>query len=136
MQLLKAVQSRRTKRTLVRHGPRGSHQSQGKIENANKVINIVCRAMWLSLEEHLGEKLPGDRIFLAWLVRHAAWSMTRVQVENGGRTAFVRVFGKAYTSEVLPFAERVMHKYTNVPTGNLDQKWGHGIWVGKTLHDG
>ena len=24
-----------------------------------------------------------------------------------------------------------MHKYTSVPTGNLDQRWGHGIWVGK-----
>ena len=27
--------------------------------------------------------------------------------------------------------ERVMYKYTSVPTGNLDQRWGHGIWVGK-----
>ena len=24
-----------------------------------------------------------------------------------------------------------MYKYTTVPTGNLDQNWGHGIWVGK-----
>ena len=31
VQLLRAVQSRRVKRTLVRHGPRASHQSQGKI---------------------------------------------------------------------------------------------------------
>ena len=43
VQLLKAVQSRRVNRTLVRHGPRASHQSQGKIENANRVINGVCR---------------------------------------------------------------------------------------------
>ena len=57
VQLLKAVQSRRVKRTLVRHGPRASHQSQGKIENANRVINGVCRAMWLSLEDLLREKI-------------------------------------------------------------------------------
>ena len=50
--LLKAVQSKRTKRTLVRHGPRGSHHSQGKIENASPVINGVCRTMWVSLEDH------------------------------------------------------------------------------------
>ena len=30
-------------------------------------------------------------------------------------------FGKAYTSQVLPFGKRVMYKYTSVPTGNLDQ---------------
>ena len=33
LQLLKAEQSSRVKRTLVRNGPRASHQSQGKIEN-------------------------------------------------------------------------------------------------------
>ena len=32
---------------------------------------------------------------------------------------------------MLPFGGRVMYKYTAVPTGNLDQRWGHGIWVGK-----
>ena len=40
-------------------------------------------------------------------------------------------FGKAYTSQVLPFGEIVMCKYTAVPISNLDQRWGHGIWVGK-----
>ena len=122
VQLLKAVQSRRVKRTLVRHGPRASHQSKSKIEYANRVINGVCRAMWLSLEDLLQEKLPSDSILLAWLIRHAAWCLTRFQVKNEGRTAFVRVFGKAYTSQVLPFGERVMYKYTSVPTGNLDQR--------------
>ena len=131
VQLLKTVQSRRVKRTLVRHGPRASHQSQGKIENANRVINGVCRAMWLSLEDLLREKLPSDSILIAWLIRHAAWCLTRFQVKNDGRTGFVRVFGKAYTSQMLPFGERVMYKYTSVPTGNLDQRWCHGIWVGK-----
>ena len=45
LQLLKAVQSRLVKRTLVRDVPRASHQSKGKIENANRVINGVCRAI-------------------------------------------------------------------------------------------
>ena len=36
----------------------------------------------------------------------------------------MRVFGKAYMSQVLPFGERVMYKYTAVPTGNLDQRVG------------
>ena len=77
------------------------------------------------------KKLPSDSILLAWLIRHAAWCLTRIQVKDDGRTAFVRVLGKAYTSQVLQFGERVMYKYTSVPTGNLDQRWGHGIWVGK-----
>ena len=42
----------------------------------------------------------------------------------------MRVSGKAYTSQ-LPLRERVMYEHTAVPTGNLDQRWGHGIWVGE-----
>ena len=82
VQLLNAVQSRRVKRTLVRHGPRASHQSQGKIENANRVINGVCRAMWLSVENLLREKLPSDSILIAWLIRHAARCLTRFPVKK------------------------------------------------------
>ena len=106
VQLLKAVQSRRVKRTLVRHGPKASHQSQSKIENANRVINGACRSMWLSLENLLREKRPSDSILIAWLIRHAAWCLTKFEVKNGGRTAFMRVSVKAHTSQVLPFGER------------------------------
>ena len=77
VKLLEAVQSRRVKRTLVRHGPSASHQSQSKIENANRVINGVCWSMWLSLENLLREKLSNHSILLAWLFRHAAWSLTK-----------------------------------------------------------
>ena len=108
-----------------------SHQNQGKIENANRLFFGVCRAMWLSLENLLQEKLPSDSILVAWLIRDAAWSLTRFQVKNDGRTAFVLFGRKAYTSQVLPFRERVMYKYTALPTGNLDQRWSHGIWVVK-----
>ena len=109
-------------------------EALGQYGNAaftNRVINGICRAMWLSLENLLQEKLPSDSILIAWLIPHAAWSLTSFQVKNDGRTSFVRVFGKAYTGQVLPSGERVMYKYTAVPTGNLDQRRVHGIWVGK-----
>ena len=121
VQFLKDVLSRRVKRTLVRHGPRANHQSQGKIENSNGVISGVYRAMWLSLEDLLQEKLPSDSILIALFIRHAAWCLTRFQMKNDGRPGFVRVFRKPYTSQVLPFGEREMYKYTSVPTSNLDQ---------------
>ena len=76
------------------------------------------------------EKLSNDSILLAWPIRHTAWSLTNFQVKNDKRTAFLRVSGNPYTSQ-LPFGERVMYKHTAVPTGNLNQRWGHGIWVGE-----
>ena len=87
--------------------------------------------MWLTLEHLLREKLlPNDSILLAWSIRHAAWSLTKFQVKNDGRTALLRVFGEAYTSQ-LPFGERVMYEHTAVPTDNLNQRWSHGIWIGE-----
>ena len=118
VQLLKTVQSRR-------------HQSQSKNENVNQVINGVCWSMWLSLENLLREKLSNDSILLAWLIRHAAWSLTKFQVKNDRRTALLlRVSGKACTSQ-LPFGERMMYEHTAVLTGNQNQRWDHGIWVGE-----
>ena len=128
--LLKTVQSRRSERMSVRHGPRTSHQSESNIENVNQVIKGVCWSMWFTLENLLREKLSNDSIPLAWPIRHAAWSLTKFQVMNDKRNALLRVSGEAYTSQ-LPFGERVMYEHTAVPTGNLNQRWGHGIWVGE-----
>ena len=123
--------AQRTKRTWCDRDQEAVTKCQGEIENVNRAINGVCRAMWLSLEDLLRENLTSDSTLVAWLIRDAAWSLTRYQVKNEGRTAFVRVLGPVYTGQVLLFGERVLYKYTAVPAGNLDQKWGHGTWEGK-----
>ena len=122
VQLLKTVQNRRPIQTSMRHGPRTSHRNQSKIENVNQVST--------TLDHLLQEKLSNDSTLLAWPIRHAAWSLTKFQMRNDGRTALLRDSGKAYTSQ-LPFGERVMYERTAVRTGNLNQRWGHGIWIGE-----
>ena len=132
VQLLKAVQGRRVKRTLVRHGPRGRHQSQGKIENANRMINGVCRAMWLSLENLLREKQPSDSILIAWLIRHAAWCSTRFQVKNDGRNAFVRVFWEIVHEPSVAIRSKSdvqVHYRANRQSGSEMGPWNLG-WQG------
>ena len=106
----------------MRHGPRTSDRSQSKIENVNQVST--------TLENLLQEKLSNDSILLAWPIRHAAWTLTKFQMRNDGRTAPLRDSGKAYTSQ-LPFGERVMYEHTALLTGNLNQRWNHGIWIGE-----
>ena len=128
--VFKTVQNRRPIETSVRHGPRISHQSQSKIENVHQVINGICWPMWLTLENLLREKLSNDIILLAWPIRHAAWGLTKFHVKNDRRKALLRVSGKAYTSQ-FPFGERVMYEHTAALTGNLNQRWCHGIWIGE-----
>ena len=85
-QLLKTVQNRRPIEMSVRHGPRISHQSHSKVENANQVST--------TLENLLREKLSNDSTLLAWPIRHAAWTLTKFQVKNDQRTALLSVSGK------------------------------------------
>ena len=122
VQLSKTVQNRRFERTSVRHGPRTSHRSQSEIENVNQVT--------ITHENLLREKTSDDSIPLAWQIRHTAWSLTKFQAKNDGRNALLRVSGKPYTSQ-LPFGERVVPKHIAVQTDNLNQRWGHGIWIGE-----
>ena len=118
VQLLKNEQNKRPIETSVRQGPRISHQSQGKIGDVNQVS--------ATLENLLRQKLSNCSTLFAWPIRHAA----QFPVTNDGRTALLRVSGEPYTSR-LPFEERVMYEHTAVPTGNLNQRWGHGIWIGE-----
>ena len=51
-------------------------------------------------------------------------------MKNDGRTALLRVSGKAYKSQ-LPFRERVMREHTAVQTDDLNRRWSHEIWIGE-----
>ena len=86
--------------------------------------------MSTTLENLLREKLSNKSTLFAWPIRHAVRSFTKFQVKNDKRNALLRVSGKTYTSQ-WSFGERVMYEHTAVPTYNLNQKWGHGIWVGE-----
>lgn len=58
--VLKVVQQKRKKRTLLRHGARGSHQSQGHVEAANRVVHGVVRALWSALETRIRGSIKSD----------------------------------------------------------------------------
>ena len=92
VQLLKTVQNRRPIQTSMRHGPRTSHRSQSKIENVNQVST--------TLDHLLQEKLSNDSTLLAWPSRHAAWTLTKFQMRNDGRTALLRDSGKGLHESV------------------------------------
>ena len=91
----------------MRHGLRASHQSQGKIENANGVINGVlscdCR---LSLEDLLREKLPSDSTLVAWLIRFTAWSLTRFQVKSDGENCTCACFWESIDEPSVAGSQR------------------------------
>ena len=71
---------------------------------------------------------------MAWVVRHAAWLITRFVVRPSGRTAYEALRGRAYRSELVEIGERVFAKKPGDSQNvtKLDRRWEAGIWVGKT----
>ena len=107
-------------------------RGQGKIENANRVINGVCRAMWLSLENLLREKLPSDSILIAWLIRHAAWCLTRFQVKNDGITCVCACFWESVHEPSVAIRRKSgvqVHIRENKQSGSEMGPWNLG-WQG------
>ena len=71
--LVRAVAGARGHRTLPRHGPPHSHQSQGPVEATIEVYRGIFTANKLALESSVGRTLPLAHIVWSWLVRHVGW---------------------------------------------------------------
>jgi len=55
-------------------------------------------------------------------------------VGKDGRKAYERVKGKKYKGEMLEFGRKVFHRHAgNVQGGNMEKRWGEGIWLGKKV---
>ena len=72
---------------------------------------------------------------LPFLVRHSAWQITHCQVKSDGKIPYERLRGRQYGGRVAEFAE-VVHirdprKAADMP--KLDDGWGLGLWLGKSL---
>ena len=108
--LVSAIANARVHRTLPRHGPPYSHQSQGPIEACLQVYRGIFVANKLALEVGVGCRLLLKHPAIVWLVRHVALLMTRYNTGRDGCSLFRRIFGKPYDGSICKFGEQVHYK--------------------------
>ena len=134
MALSRSLKDERKDKTQLTNAPRYSHASMGVVERANQTLAGQIRSMRLVLQGHLGQRLPATHPLMAWVVRHAAWLITRFVVRPSGRTAYEALRGRAYRSKLVEIGERVFAKKPGDSQNvtKLDSRWEAGIWVGKT----
>ena len=85
---------RRPRRTIVEYSPKGSHQSNGVVENARCHLEGLLRTMLSDLLERTCVNVNVKSLLAPWLARHCAWSLTRFAIGADGQTAFKRQRGK------------------------------------------
>ena len=130
--LVDAVRVRRGERTMVEKSPKYSHQSNGAVENAVRRIESLTRTYVCVLQEKLGYKVDSKSIVLPWLVRHAAYVLSRFVKRDDGRSAWARLRGKECDSPLAQVGETVDFKIVRGEMAKLEPRWATGTFLGRT----
>ena len=70
------------------HPPAYDSKANGGIENAVRQVQGILRTHLSCLQSRLQCRIPADHPLMAWLVQHAAWTLTIRSRGKDGRTAY------------------------------------------------
>ena len=84
------------------------------------------------LQEKLGYKVDSKSIVLPWLVRHAAYVLSRFVKRDDGRSAWARPRGKECDSPLAQVGETIDFKIVLGEMAKLEPRWATGTFLGRT----
>ena len=123
---------RRPRRTIVECSPKGSHQSNGVVENAHCHLEGLLRTMRSELMEKTGVNVNVKSLLAPWLVRHCAWSLTRFAIGADGQTVFKHQCCKNYVGEKASFGEAICYRIPLRIQIKMGPRWAaDGVFFGK-----
>ena len=124
--------------TGIENSKVGDSDSNGKIERAIRDVKNLVRTLRSSLESRIGQKITLGSSIVPWLIRHAAYLITRCRVRSHGKTALQLMKGRTSLTELAPFGEAILFKIpkTGDAIGSFEDRWESGIWLGCTIRDG
>ena len=116
----------------------GDSNSNGKIERMIREVKGLIRTFRASLQEKIGSVVALDAPVVPWIIRHAAYVITRCKVHDCGRTSLTRMKGQKSFRPLLPFGETVMFKVpkTRRRIGDFEDRFEKGVWLGMTVQSG
>ena len=114
---------------MEEHPPEYDPQANGSAEVGVKLVKGQFRTMRSCLESDLGFRIPVQHPLIAWLVRHAAATVTWSAKGHDGMTAYQRVRSKPFSTRLLGFGELCRFK-------NRSQEPMANIADGRRVHSG
>ena len=91
---------------MYENSPEYDLQANGNAEVGVKLVKGMVSTTRSGLERALGFRVPARHSLIAWLVRHAANTLTWVVKCQDGRTAYHRIRGKQFRTRLLTFGEQ------------------------------
>ena len=83
-------------------------------------------------QEKIDYKVDSKSIVLPWLVRHAAYVLSRFMNRDDGRSAWARLRGKECDSPLAQVGGTVDFKIVRGKTAKLQPRWATGAFLGRT----
>ena len=105
-----AIIKLRTSRTVPRNSLAYNPQSNGSAEKGVQDVTDLIRRHVLALQARLQQTVNLKTPVMAWLIRHAAFVLTRYSVGHDGLTPWRRLTGKCWNGVMAEFGEQVMAK--------------------------
>ena len=85
----------------------GDSNSNGNIERATRDVGNIVRTLRSALESKIDKKIHMSMNIVPWLMRHAAYPITRCRVRSDGKTSLQLMKGCTSLVELVPFGETV-----------------------------
>ena len=80
---------------IVQRAPVKSHQSQGHVERAVRLVENQYRALLFDMQERTSVEIDPISAASAWILRTSVWLLNRYQPHKGGATSFERLHRKS-----------------------------------------
>ena len=88
----------------------GDFDSNGNLERAIRKLKGLISTLRSGLEAEVGDNMNIDSPIILWLVRHAAYLITRSEIKSDGKTALHNMKGRKTTVVLTSFGETVLFK--------------------------
>jgi hypothetical protein len=130
-QLVQAGINATTRKTVARD-PQSNGAAESVVGTTKRMVRTLVSVVNTNYETRVS---PRHWIF-PWLIRHAAWSMSRFTPKGTGpnrNSAYYAVHGQNYRGSMIPFAETVHCKVVKRKgSGHKhSSEWRKGVFVGK-----
>ena len=109
-------------------------QRSSDVEHFFESLREQMYVLHLAVEEMWGESVSGNSPWIAWMIRHASWTLARFQPHGHvwNQTSFGVVHEQEYCGEIFPFGAPVVasnHYPTEQPGVSSNEQ--EGVYLGK-----
>ena len=99
----------------------------GGAERAVQLVENQARTLLSALEDRLQWEIPAEHAIMHWLIRHAAYLLTKFHIGADHMTGYQRLHGKGSSERTAELGEHVLIYVPKKRRKKLDPIWRHGL---------